>query len=1165
MNQNVIKDVNISEQVTSIIHRKVMLISILSRFSSLAIFLVLTALFPAYAESTEKLYIGSNNNFKLNYYFQTVGILGCTPSGCIQRPSDVVISSDGSFIVVADSVTDGAQARLRLFNFSGKDFTGINDLVLPDNSLSGSLLNLKISKNDKKVVVYKEPIESENLFLGIADLSASSVKHLSSALSNGEQISSPSFLDSEGKSLIAGNLNINSPSLLVINTENDQVLDKILLEDVVRSVNISPAFDKAVVTYSNNLSQSVSIFNISTKKLDTLTISEDLLADVDDFQGRVDFNLAGDKAVLSSFGGKHVLHLLDLKNSKLQSVILNKGQEGTTLAALSRDGKTAVSAGNLLSESFGFSLYKSTIKGDGTAVLANSISVNDGSVVLDVEISPDQSKVFVLVLKNDSKSLKIFNLQDLSLIQELLISSDNADSFLLFDPLGRYAITPNTFTESSISFITDLTPGPVLTSVFPNVATVDSSTFFTIKGFIDLSRFSSDVKVCFKDLSTCAVSTTLSRDGKTITGLTPKVSQAGLSSIILSANLKSSLSPLTSRYDDIFQFSKGTAIQDTFPPEITISAPQDQSVLNSKRVIVLGKVNGTGSEVKSVLVNNNPAKLSFESTASKTVVNFAGDLLLDKDGVSKITITAEDASKNTASKTVQVTVDTLKPIISADIQQAGTGKFNVTGTVNGTGSIVSSILVNSVPVKFTSSENVNFSTSADTAPVSIIAVDKAGNKEQLLILNPLLADKTPPVISVVNPLPGEVLKDSEEIDVFFSVTDNVSVSSVSLNGTELTIASDGQYLSNITLVPGTNLISIVATDTTGNKSTTNIKISYVPSEQGNEDPESEEASIKEILTLPEDINDLNNSILDLLSNEDQSGFFGKNKSIELSNPPPIPEGEPADIELPKIEDLESPTPEEGEIIIPKGFSFVTDVMFNQSDDMVTFNDNDLNNLFTVVIVDTTGRMFVAGLGFLKEVNAFNSLRTKYKFQTTEGVPLQLLSTLNVPSDANQGMATVSVLNGNESVASIPISIGPSRSVEVKGKSISSPVIAEPVIASLSNRGTLLKLKVRGKNFVKRIAVIDGKLEKLLGKTRFLTNITFVPAGEITTKRFKLVNNKTVSLDANVSAGITPGIKLFNLITPKGTDTAAIVIPEDLQDGALETTATPEELLLKSNQ
>lgn len=1128
-------------------------IVILSSFSS-----------RAKAEFTEKILLNEHYSTINNIRFEKVDTLPCTTNACFKRPNDAVISNDGSFILIAESQNP---ISLRKFNFSSGSFTDTLTIPLAQkNSLISPLLNISLSPDNSKALIYREPTEGEDTLVQIVDLISNTSKELSSINSTNLSVSMPVFLTPDGKKIIAGTLDdLSSPELIIVDVDSDSISNRISLFDEVQSVHVSPNLKQAVITYSSDLSQSVSIYNIANNSLSTLSLDEDFGFAVDDFLDRIDFDLSGNKATLSSFGGIHVLYYVDLLNNKLIPSILDKSQDGPTISTISPDGKTIISVGGVFKKSTGFKVYKSIIGNDNSISQSTSSTFLDESIALDVDISPDQNKIYILELKNGLKQLKILSYKDLSQIGEVAISSDNAQSFLTIDPFGRYAITPNTNTEASVSIISDLNSGPILKSILPNTGSINGDTSYTINGFIDLSRFSSDVKVCFKGGSICSPSTNISRTGQTITGITPKTTQTGLSDITLIAKSITGSSLSSSKYEDLFQFVKdASSISDTFPPEITVLAPKDSTAYNTKRIRVLGKVDGTGSQVSSVLVNSNNATLTTDTTSASNIVNFSSEIELSTNGPAQITITAKDKANNTSEKTIQVILDTILPTISANIESNGT-QFKISGTANGTGTNISSITVNSTPATFTESENVNFSATVNSIPVNIVVVDKAGNKNQVQISSPTLADTTPPVINITNPSNGQIFKDSSITALAFTVTDNSSVNTVTVNGKALSVSANNQYSQNLTLKPGENLISIIASDSAENKSTTNIKVSYAPPVSGSSgggSSTSDFQNTKEVITLPSSFDNLNNALIEGLT--DTNGNIinvGNTSSIELANPPPIPDGEPATIEPPKVEGI---TTDPDQTLIPKGFSFASGVTFNNENGSVITVDNG-QTLYTVVLTDSTGRTFIVGFAFLKTIDDTTSTREFYKFQTTNGTPLDLITTLTVPSDANEGNANVSIISNNDSLASIALNITPPPEVKVKNKSISRPQMKEPILSEIKNNGTKLKLTITGKNFIGRVATIDGKLQKLFGKGTFFTNVTFVPSDGITITNIK-VTKKKLLLNANIdSSNITPGVKLFNIITPKGADIGGIVFPEVIQDGKLEATTTPENLLLENTQ
>ena len=463
------------------------------------------------------------------------------------------------------------------------------------------------------------------------------------------------------------------------------------------------------------------------------------------------------------------------------------------------------------------------------------------------------------------------------------------------------------------------------------------------------------------------------------------------------------------------------------------------------------------------------------------------------------------------------------------------------------------------------------------------------NQDKQKIFGQLSSDINPPVITVTNPLNGDVVTEPE-LTVTFTVSNSISIKEVFVNGTSLPVSLDGQYSHNLVLKPGENSISIIAIDSNNNKSTEELIVGFLSFgdlgdlegviEESLEALEGileltqeliEELGSKEIISLTEEFTDLNETLIDLFSSLtkglDEIIDIANTVSIEIANAPPLPEGFPAIFELPEIEGIDFFGELEEVFEIPKGFSFATDISFDDFTEPITLSKEDLSKQNTAVLVDASGKTFVVGFAFLRKVEGEftgfrKALKKNYRFQTTSGEPLELTTTVTIPADATEGNAKVSILNKNESLATIPLKVTPPREVKVGKKLIGKPQIVEPIIAIVKKSGKQLSLKIKGKNFVQRIATIDGKLEKLIGKANFFTNVTFVPPEGIKIKSIKIKKN-SVNVIAEIKGDIKPGIKLFNVITPKGADIGAIVFPDILVDGKLETTATPEELILEN--
>lgn len=1124
----------------------------------------------------------------------------CQGNVCIEKPNDIAISSDGSFIYVVDtSSSEKPGTFLKIIPISIDGQIGeFKSIELSSKIPSLNLATLVLSKNNNKAIVFKDTSQDSEPPILLVDIK--NIDSISSQLADidnkklisknvdfdllGKRITVqalggsytqtaipiqvPFFIDPDGKEAIVGVITPVSSELLTIDTESDKVVNEFVLPDTIQSFHVSPTLKHVIVTYSDFLAQSVSLYDIIKNEQTQLNISSSIVTSVDDFSTNVDFDSLGKRAVISSLGGSHVLHLVDVDNKKLISKVLDKS-EGPTIGTISPDGKTCILIGTIFDTFTGFKVYKVNVGSDGKVSVLNSSLFSDESIALDVKVTLDQSKVLILLLKDNKKQFLVLDMKDLSTIKTLALSQDTTHSNLHISPNGLYALT-NNINEETISIVKNLDLGPILHNIIPNVASLDGGSPFTINGFVNpLGTFLEDAKVCFRNNNFCATNVLVSNDGKKIIGLTPKFPSSGLEDVIITTTQINGKEK-TSKYEGIFQFGTGPfTLADTFPPEITILAPKDLATLNKKRILIFGKVDGTGGAVKTVTVNGKKALLSPGGAFLKNTVNFVSDIQAEGDGPLEITISATDEANNEAIKVVKVNIDTQDPAFSASVETLEPNNFKVSGTASGTGSNISSIIVNSKSIEFTPGENTSFTQTTNTLPIVIVVTDAGGNKKQLIIGDPSTEDNNPPVISVTSPFNGDVFKENPQINVTFSVSDDTLVKEVLLNGSSVTSTGLNQFSQTINLNPGQNQISISVSDTSGNTSKTDIIVTFVPKEiletgvKPEEVPPEDELQDKEIITLPEEVENLSDAIIDefsqLTTEEGKIIKLSDTVSVEISNPPPIPEGAQANIKIPEVEGLEPSEIEGQPLEVPKGFSFATTIIFEEepsptpapeeepSPTPAPEEEQDTQN--PAVLVDSSGRTFVVGFAFRKEED------------TSISGESGLITTFTVPSDATEGDARISILSGNESIATIPLVVAPENEVKVENKIIGKPQIKEPLTAVINKNTNKLKLKIKGKNFIGRVAIIDGKLERLTAKAQFFTNVTFVPNEGIKVKRFKLFKNKII-LNAEITSNIKPGIKLFNVVTPKGADIGAIVIPDPVSAGSLETTSNPEGLILE---
>lgn len=406
------------------------------------------------------------------------------------------------------------------------------------------------------------------------DLTNNSVKTFNPFIENDDSsikelsISTLSFLDAEGGKLIASDNDEENPNLNIIDTENGIVEKMVSIPESARSIEFSPDFSKAIITFKEKFSHSIGIYINKTSDLVKVDIPSSIFFKIDEFLSEASFDLFNKKAVVSSLGGKHVLHLVDLKDNRLTVLFLNNEIEGKTLSAISPDGTFVISVSNIFDKD-GIVVYKINSNNPRKPNLLKQEKFIDKSKVLDVKVTPDNNNVLILVSNNSEVKIKMLNLNDLSLVCEYKISSDNEQNFLIPDPLGRYIVVPD-LKNNSINIITKLQGGPVFKSISPGRSKVKEGTEFTITGFIDLIRFTDSVKVCFRNKNFCSSLVKVSNDGKTIMGTTPRFPSKTNEALIIIAGNKgenesngnsinsSSLCPLKpniqSKYNKVFKF-----------------------------------------------------------------------------------------------------------------------------------------------------------------------------------------------------------------------------------------------------------------------------------------------------------------------------------------------------------------------------------------------------------------------------------------------------------------------------------------------------------------------------------------------------------------------------------------------------------------------------------
>ena len=209
--------------------------------------------------------------------------------------------------------------------------------------------------------------------------------------------------------------------------------------------------------------------------------------------------------------------------------------------------------------------------------------------------------------------------------------------------------------------------------------------------------------------------------------------------------------------------------------------------------------------------NNGPVTVTFDCQDTGSGIDFCSDpVTVTAQGASSLFGTAVDLAGNANQITVTVQIDSSPPTVTADVapepNPAGWNNSDVTVTLNAS-DFNSGIDSASPPTTLT--------TDGAGQVVDGSATDLAGNSASASATVNL--DKTPPVLSVISPLPDGIVL-GPELTVDGTVDESLSgIASVTCDGEQATL-SGGTFSCDLTLDAGANSISVEATDVASNHS-----------------------------------------------------------------------------------------------------------------------------------------------------------------------------------------------------------------------------------------------------------------------------------------------------------------------------------------------------------
>lgn len=243
-----------------------------------------------------------------------------------------------------------------------------------------------------------------------------------------------------------------------------------------------------------------------------------------------------------------------------------------------------------------------------------------------------------------------------------------------------------------------------------------------------------------------------------------------------------------------------TVTKDTQPPLVTLSAPADNLLTNSKTV----SVSGTTEAGASVTVNGNSLSVDAQGAFNTT--------LTLSEGSNTITVVARDTAQNSQTVTRAVTVDTIAPSLSVSAPVDGAITNQTTLAVTGTAEAGSALKINGTQVTVDAQGNFSATLNLNEGSNTITVEDKDAAGNTTTVTRTVTKDTNSPQISVTSPADNFITTQSAVTVSGFTKIG----STVTINGTVVSTDAQGNFTMTVPLNEGSNTIIINVTDTAGN-------------------------------------------------------------------------------------------------------------------------------------------------------------------------------------------------------------------------------------------------------------------------------------------------------------------------------------------------------------
>ena len=257
-------------------------------------------------------------------------------------------------------------------------------------------------------------------------------------------------------------------------------------------------------------------------------------------------------------------------------------------------------------------------------------------------------------------------------------------------------------------------------------------------------------------------------------------------------------------------------VVDLASPALAITSPAEGAILGTGPVLVRGTA--TDATLESVTVDGFAATVSSGG-------DFSAGPFSRADGPGSFTASAVDAAGRTSTAKVNVTVDTVPPVVS--VRVAATGAVLAPGALLSVAPVLDVVVADATtPDRTTTSVRVDGAAYAGGAiagegshGIDVVATDGAGNVAAVSLSFTL--DTSAPVFVDLLPAEGWVGRTAT-----ITVSGRVSAdaASVTVNGLAAALAGGAFSRDGVALLEGPNVVALRAEDGAGNAGTATLRL-----------------------------------------------------------------------------------------------------------------------------------------------------------------------------------------------------------------------------------------------------------------------------------------------------------------------------------------------------